>query len=44
MNAQKKTDPISMRIAVRIRPSRMCRTILRAVGVQSHKIDKWQQE
>jgi hypothetical protein len=40
MGKQRKTDPASLRIAARIRPSMMSLTILRATGTQSRKIDQ----
>jgi hypothetical protein len=44
MGKQRKTDPASLRIAARIRPSMMSLTILRATGTQSRKIDQLGQE
>jgi hypothetical protein len=44
MGKQRKTDPVSLRIAARIRPSMMSLTILRATGTQSRKIDQLGQE
>jgi hypothetical protein len=44
MSKQRKTDPPSLRIATRIRPSMMFLTILRAAGTQFHKIDTLGQE
>ena len=44
MSEQKKTDPTSLRIAVRIRPSMTSQTIFRAGGAQFHNIDTLGQE
>ena len=44
MSAQWKTDLSSLRIAARISPSMMARTILRTTGTQFHNIDTLGQE